>query len=341
MMLLLLAYTSAFGLGALSLGANVLYALDIGSDYYSRALWVLVAVCSALWTACGMAVVWRQGRAGEYARCFGALLLLLLAVTFDALAAYDLSRRELAQASERARQDASARSDIERDMQLLRDQVSIAAPALDVARAALVAAASRVSDTDCSITVGRMHLDRVRTACQSLTTARADLAAATSRAEAAARLETLRARLAALGPLNASQARASLFPPEIVAWVPVLLILIGSLFGPWSLEPAKPRGRTDKDVAQATKFDRVRGARGSSVVVALQSISATPPTPECAVDSSGWIRAPQRVLAGAADMSLSGFNRALKAAESRGEVEIRKSGKQTAIRLGQSARIYN
>lgn len=339
-----LAKLLAACLGCVALYANFIYAWDLGADPALRALWVGIAVCSAGWTACGLSATCRQWEAGAYGRATGAAVLLLASLAFDALAGYDLSYREIKHKAEAERQDTGARTELNAEIARLASALARPVPELAEAKASYESASAVVSLDDCrAVTMPNKYktetADRIRDACERLTDARLLLAAATARPAIAQRLAAAQKQLKELGPVASGDARTRLLPAETIAWLPVVLVLLGAVLGPWVAESAAPAPAAKPVTPPAAEPTHKAAPDCAAVVAALVKADASGQAPSNVErDSAGRLVASQRVLAAMAGVGLSRLNRELQNAAAAGLIEVDTSGAKTAIRVLGAAR---
>lgn len=335
---------------------NYLFSIQLGNP-----AWIVVGLAAAGYAALGldlMRVCWRR-RARM--KAFAAFLLWLPATTYDGIAAYGFATREQASAAQQRTLEQQPQLKAQRDVAEAESalQPYADAPNAEAANDAVAALERIVPDARCR--QARM-LDLDRDACARLTEAR--LAAARATAKARLRIELAEARQAlAAAPLPPLlDKRAELFGPEVLAWLPVVLLQAGTILGvfaatvpfetpeyPTTKEKwrwrLKRRAPTPSTEPQPRSLLRPGPAAGGpllprkSIVALLTSLGpdSAPRPPGITVDASGWIRGGQRRLAAAAGMPLTRFNREAKAAQRQGLVEMDTSGNETAIRLRQRA----
>lgn len=295
--MLVLSYVPALLFLALAGAANVLFALSLSVEPRMQLFWIGAAVSSTLWTVAGPSTVQRQLASREYVKGCTAAVLLALALGYDALAAYGLSRAE--QRRETATTSALSRAldTAERDEAEAARRLAAVTPALPVgiAQAALDTAKG-----------AKAHAEATR-----------DLARAREHATASADLRASRERVAAAISAieQASQdARTDVLPPGLVAWLPVVLVTLGALGGLFSVTGRAP------PIPVQPEAPREPAAEPASVDL-LSRLYRSRPSP-LRVDADGYLRGTQRQMAAQANMSPPKFNRLLHAAAEQGAIAL-------------------
>jgi hypothetical protein len=321
-----LAYLPAVLFLALAGWGNVLFARTLSTDVALQRFWIMVAIASTLWTVCGLSVVSSQWRAGNRTRSATAAALLGLALGYDALAAYGLSRAELDTA---------------------RGTVAEQQRRIDAAEAPLRDAREALSGLRGALSVDQAQA-RQRAARTKADKAAAEVALADAREKV--RLEALLPKLEATR--NALQlpqprdARADVLPAELVAWGPVVLVTLGALLGLYSLEaPIRvapvslvkaPEHAAEPPISSPVANDDAPAAVPlSPEAAALVALAADPPAP-LAADGAGWVRASQRALARMLGTNPTRCSRAIRDAEAAGVLEVDTTD-GTAIRARRAA----
>ena len=267
--------------------ANVLFAVSLSSDVHAQRFWIGVAIASTLYTVTGLSTFARQWPVNR-PRAIAAGSLLLLALGYDALAAYGLSRAEQARAELLASNAARSLSESVQLVTSAEQDVARYANAPTIAEA--LAAETRARNT-------REHKE-----------AAAMLVLARERARLAGVLEDAR-RARDAKNLLAPDARAELLPPALVAWMPVVLVTLGALVGLFSVERPRVPAAPPRAIEQAPPVvEPVKEAEDASA--ALLGLYRSPPKP-LRVDEAGWLRGTQREMAAQLGVKPSRLNRLL------------------------------
>lgn len=314
--MLFLAYIPALGFVVLAGYANVLFAMQLSDAQHVQLFWIGLAIASTLYTVTGLSVFAAQVRGERRARALAALALLGLAISYDALAAYALTRaeQEAATATVAAKQRAIASAD-DRLSRLQADLAKVQdAPPAEVAKA--FAAGARKAADKASAAEG--------------------LAKAVARDRLLVELQEAQRARDALPPAVAD-ARGELLPRQLVAWGPVLLVTLGAILGLFSLErpapvrrePAPPAKRPEPVSAPPATPEPVQDAETRQSADLIQLYRAPPAS--LVVDKDGWLRGTQRAIASALGVGPAKLNRILHKAASERSIDL-DTGAGTAYR---------
>lgn len=289
--------------------SNVLFAWGLSADPIGRGFWVAIAVASALYTTQALAVLAKQLKARDWARAFAAFVLAIATLGYDVLAAYGLSRDEQSRLEFAAGKDLSRVASVRRDLE---------------AAESLLADYAKTPPT----IEARGKLNACRRNCESQKTT---LAEAEGRDKAKADAERLRKDLAALEAPTNGDARTAVIGSELAAWLPVLLVTLGSLLGGFSAgaTPPKPAAIAAPEPLKPAPVAAPEPP-AHPIVPKLRRVAEAPP--DGVQVEEGWIKGSQRKLAVAIGTAPSRLNAQLRDAAEAGAIELRTDG-GTAVRL--------
>jgi hypothetical protein len=281
---------------------NALFALTLGSDEITKGCWLAVALAATLFTARGPELVHQALKARAWSRALAALVVLAPAICYDALAAYGFAHMEQTAKTNAIADKAEDRraAEAERDRILSDLSKYAAAPDRGAAEARVQALAGR----------------RDRKGRADIAAARIALADAEAKERLTAQLHAAQAKLAHTERPPAPDKRAELFGPEVIAWLPVVLLQLGSLLGMYAtggtgkrIAPQAPPAKAEPEKAPA---------KDRPPIVRLVSDLSAKPVDGVTIDKDGWVRAGQRRLAELLGYSLARFNREARAAAAAG-----------------------
>jgi hypothetical protein len=325
------------------LTCNIRFALYIGTDPVSTAIWVALAVGSAFWTMLAIDVAVSQMRAGHRSRAAACVALLAMALTYDGLAAYGLARIE--QTALIAKQDSRKIKIAAVDARIadLRSQIAASnAPPVELAKARL-AGLPKIENARCIEVTGpnrlsRAAANRVRAACAAQAEAAAVVAAAVARDRLADELAALSARKSGLvGSGEVRDARAEALPPVVAAMLPVLIMTAFAMLGSFATDrpgrapqPQKPvTRRSDDDEPETPPSAEIEPVNDDGTakphLVAIASRDATEIAP-LKKDRNGWVSASQRALAKFIGCNVKSVNSALAELRDAGRIELTTQG---------------
>lgn len=328
---------------------NLKAADTFGSDAFTRECFWWLGLAAAAYAGLGLELARLCFKRGAPSKGCAALAFLVLAATYDAMAAYSFSSHELATVeqtrADAERKKAKAKTAVDSARTALAPYLE--APELGAAGGKLKAAEAVANEPRCRLT--RIS-DEEKLRCDTLSTARLAFADAGAKVRLAAELKAAEALYEDVPYAPPAEARARDFGPWLVQWLPVVLLQVGSLLGayaaflPSSAKPAPPAPapeaaapplRPGKPEALAAIVPAHQPTAGD-VAAAIAGLIHNPATcPKgVTVDRHGWLAGPQRPLAALLNVPVSRFNRELRAAAAAGALELDTSGSVTRIRLG-------
>jgi hypothetical protein len=237
-----------------------------------------------------------------FTKAVAATLVLIPAGAYNVLAAYGFASREQATVAQRIQDAEDRRSSAEARVRSARQDLEAyqTAPEPDVIAAKIAT------------------LKRCR--CPALEAAKLEEARAKAKVRLRKALEEAEEALSKIPPAPPKDSRAERFGREAVAWLPVILLEIGALFGMFATTPP---GRRKTETAAPPPAAK-RQAPASSVVSLVAKLAANPSAAPAGikVDAAGWVRAGQRQLAALLGVPLARCNREIKAAVAAGRLAL-------------------
>lgn len=321
---------------------NYLFSSTLGSGTTWYA-WVILGGFVAVYAALGLDLMRQAWKRGSPAKALAAFVLWVPCVGYDGVAAYGFATHEQSAAvlrlEEASKPLAKARADVARAREALKPYEH----ALDETAAAEAVGALEKQTTDTRCRLPKLH-ESERDACTSLTKARLVLSQAAAKARLMAALIAAEQDLANAPVPPPADKRADILGHEIVAWLPVVLLQLGTILGVFAATiPSKPKPTNERPKMPKSIPPSLQGVsaavsakREQTVVELIASLSQRPddmPT-GLRVDDDGWIRGGQRRFAAAASIPLTRFNRDAKTAWRKGLIEMKTDGNETAVRLG-------
>lgn len=326
-----------------SITMNTLFAWSLGANEIVSWCWVALGVGAALFAGLGPDLVRVNIQRRAYDRALAAGMLLLIALAYDGLSAYGFAVREHHAAQDKARNGALPRVEALRRRDTAQAALRPYADAPDAAsQSEIVQGLARLVDARKCTWAEKPQ--PVKEACEKLSTAETNLARAKARERLAVELEEAERALARIPEPPPADARADTFGENVVAWLPVALLQLGTLLGAfaaWVPHKAKPVKASTPPAADMEPVREALDLGPSPSVVKLAAALAAqpgPPPPGLRVDQAGWIRGTQRDIAKAAKVPLATVNRELRAAVASGALEVDTSNNQTAFRIGATGR---
>jgi hypothetical protein len=354
---------------------NFMFASTLGTDDVSRLVWQLLSVSASLYTLLGFDLIdenWPKHRGRAYA----AAVLLLCSLAYDGLSAYGFATRQTSVTSGATGEETRRRQDAERDVAAAERNLAPYenAPDQDVAQRDVRSIQLELEEIDaipgikingvpCGNAPGRKvmieHCPRRLDAAARLRGAEGALARAEAKTKWTAKLAGARAALNRIPPPAPADARTLLLGPALVEWLPVALLMVGTLFGFYVIPPAdqqraaRPRWKltawlmrrpapaavsppvTHAPAVPSAQAKTRRAQRGSEKIAQrLSEIDKTSLPEGVTATHDGWIAGPQRTLAAAAGIpSTTLFHRLLHDAHAAGELDLDTSSKVTRIRV--------
>lgn len=291
--------------------SNTIFAWGLSSDPIGRCFWVAIAVASALYTTQALSVLARQLTARAWWRAAAAVVLACATLGYDVLAAYGLSAAEQSRLSFTTERDTSQLSAARRDLVTAERALAVRSDVPPTVEAKGRLAACR---RDCAA-----H--------------KAVLAAAEGRDALRAEVDHLRAALTQMRAPAAGDKRSALIGPELAAWLPVLIVTLGSLLGGFSASAApKPDAVAAPETPEPAPVAAPEQIAPDAhpLVPKLRRVAENPP--DGIHIAEGWIVGSQRKLATAIGTAPSRLNAQLRDAAESGAIELRTDG-GTAVRL--------
>lgn len=296
--------------------------LALGDDI-EFAFWSAIGLAAATYTALAFGLIATQRKLGNNDRAVAAAVLFVIMGAYDVFAGYSVSRHQQQQA-DRVLAD---RAEAEARLAAFAGLASTPVLAVQHQAALALATPEQCAEATGENRLSRAAADRIRAVCAR----QDDTALALARG---AERDRLAAHLAALPDL-ADDPRVELFGPVVAAWLPVLVVSLGSVLGtfaavtprqvvrqaaPPSISNSEPPAALEAAPAPVALLRRVvdEGSAHEAVTVdqASRSIAGT-----------------QRRLAALVGVPVAALNRALAKAQSAGLVEVLTSRDGTAVRF--------
>lgn len=315
---------------------NYLFSSGLG-DATTRYCWIVIGGAAAVYAALGLDLIRQAWKRGSPAKAFAAFLLWLPATAYDGIAAYGFATQEQSAAATRledaTKPVARARAAVSRAQEALRPYED--APEPKAAARTVEALEKQTNDIRCRLA---KISENERETCNNLTKARIALAHATAKAELTAALIAAEQQLENAPMPPPPDKRAQVFGQEVIAWLPVVLLQLGTVLGVFAAAlPPKQKLMAEKLKPAKSPIEepKAMNARREQTVIAFiarltQQQAETPPG--LRIDNQGWIRGGQRRFAAAAGIPLTRFNRDAKIAWRKGLIEMKTDGNETAIR---------